>query len=83
MEALAGTETIRGLAEQHEVSRKFVVPLPAGCQGRTGPGGGLLTSVIRSCLQRNIDLIDFLTQSLTSPSPHLVPICQQKPVAAM
>ena len=33
----------------------------------------VLTSVIRTCLQRNIDPIDFLTQSLTSPTPPLVP----------
>lgn len=33
----------------------------------------VLTSVIRTCLQRNIDPIDFLTQSLTSPTPVLVP----------
>ena len=34
----------------------------------------VLTSVIRTCLQRNIDPIDFLTQSLTARSPPLVPV---------
>ena len=33
----------------------------------------VLTSVIRTCLQRRIDILDFLVQSLTHPNPILIP----------
>ncbi len=33
----------------------------------------VLTSVIRTCLQRGIDILNFLVQSLTHPNPVLIP----------
>jgi transposase len=34
---------------------------------------GILTSVIRTCLQRGIGILDFLEQTLTHPTPVLIP----------
>jgi transposase len=33
----------------------------------------VLTSVIRTCIQRGIDILNFLADSLTSPTPRLIP----------